>query len=153
MIEAPALAVTWSGATGLGATRNAEVCRVSTTEVLGDALCGTGFAYNRVSAVDDNIAEHKTLLAHTRGVRRCGAAALDLALVADGTYDVYWEQGLKPWDVAAGILLVREAGGTITDYAGGTRALLGGQLIAATPRLHGDPHALVLRARRESGVA
>jgi myo-inositol-1(or 4)-monophosphatase len=153
VIEAPALAVTWSGATGLGATRNAEVCRVSTTEVLGDALCGTGFAYNRVSAVDDNIAEHKTLLAHTRGVRRCGAAALDLALVADGTYDVYWEQGLKPWDVAAGILLVREAGGTITDYAGGTRALLGGQLIAATPRLHGDAHALVLRARRESGVA
>lgn len=152
VVHAPALGVTWSGARGLGATRNEEVCAVSTTSVLDDALCATGFAYNRVSATDDNIAEHKLLLKHTRGVRRCGAAALDLALVADGTYDVYWEQGLKPWDVAAGILLVKEAGGVVTDYGGGENDLLAGQLVAASPSLHDEARALVLRARAEAGV-
>lgn len=152
VIEAPALAVSWSGAKGLGAHRNEERCVVSTTEKLEDALCGTGFAYNRVSAVDDNISEHKTLLKHTRGVRRCGAAALDLALVADGTYDIYWEQGLKPWDVAAGILLVREAGGVITSYSGETTGLLKGQLLASTPGLHEEARGMIGEARRSAGV-
>lgn len=152
VIEAPALGVTWSGAKGMGAFRNLERCQVSTTSVLDDALCGTGFAYNRVSAVDDNIAEHRTLLKHTRGVRRCGAAALDLALVADGTYDIYWEQGLKPWDVAAGILLVREAGGIVTNYSGRAESLLAGQLIAASPSLHGEAQRMISETRRNAGV-
>jgi len=80
------------------------------------------------------------------GIRRYGSAALDLAYVAAGRYDGYWENGLFPWDVAAGIVLVREAGGFVSDLAGGRRMLAGGGILAANPVLHAPLAALLAQA-------
>ena len=76
------------------------------------------------------------MMAATSGVRRLGAASLDLAYVAAGRFDGFWERGLSPWDVAAGILLVREAGGLVSDLDGGNRALDAGHILAANETLH-----------------
>jgi myo-inositol-1(or 4)-monophosphatase len=116
---------------------------VADTNDLGDALVATGFAYDLARYANfDNFAR---VSAATRGVRRCGAAALDLAFVAAGRYDGFWELGLKAHDVAAGALLVREAGGTVGDFAGGDDWLHGGNIVASCPALF-DP----LRARLDS---
>ncbi|HJK94483.1 MAG TPA: inositol monophosphatase family protein, partial [Polyangiaceae bacterium LLY-WYZ-15_(1-7)] len=129
VVAAPALGVVWAAAEGLGATRNGALCRVSERATLEDALCATGFPYDRWTAEDDNLREHRAFLKRTRGIRRCGSAAIDLCLVADGTYDLYWEQRLSPWDMAAGACLVAEAGGTLTDYDGGPADPRTGRLV------------------------
>lgn len=118
VIFAPALGVCWTGSVGHGAWRNGEPCRVSSRAALGDALCATGFGYDVVGAREDNVDEFRAVQAQCRGVRRCGAASLDLALVADGTYDAYWEFMLQPWDMAAGAALVVAAGGQSSGFAG-----------------------------------
>jgi myo-inositol-1(or 4)-monophosphatase len=82
------------------------------------------------------------------GIRRFGSAALDLAWVAAGRFDGFWEEDLKPWDIAAGILLVREAGGFVTDFRGGERALELGQVLAANDQIHSRLHKLVGSALR-----
>jgi myo-inositol-1(or 4)-monophosphatase len=118
VVHAPALGVTWAARRGGGATRDGEPVRVSTTPTLGLALCASGFPYDRASAADNNVDEWGAMIRHTQGLRCCGSAAIDLALVADGTYDAYWEKRLKPWDVAAGALIVTEAGGRVTALDG-----------------------------------
>ena len=83
------------------------------------------------------------------GIRRLGSAALDLAWVAAGRFDGYWESDLKPWDVAAGVLLVKEAGGFVTDYRGGDQAMERNQFLAANDGLHSKLHKLVAKALRK----
>lgn len=92
--------------------------RVSKTATLQDALLATGFPYDKATDPDNNVREFAAFLVRTQGVRRAGAATVDMAWLADGRLDGYWEQKLQPWDWAAGSLLVQEAGGTVTDYKG-----------------------------------
>lgn len=153
VVVAPALDVTWSAHAGGGATRNGARCQVSETETLADALTATGFAYDRWNVHDDNLAEHDRFVKTTRGVRRCGAAALDLALTADGTYDVYWEQSLKAWDVATGFVLVTEAGGTLTDFLGAPTHPNAAQVVASNGRVHAEALASIRAARDGRGLA
>lgn len=136
VVAAPAIGVTWSARRGGGAFRNGEPCRVSRVAELRDALCATGFPYDRWTNPDDNVREAHAFLKSAQGLRRCGSASMDLALVADGTYDTYWEQRLKPWDVGAGALLVLEAGGRISDYHGGPADPRTGRLVASNGLVH-----------------
>lgn len=107
----------FSAEKGNGASLNGRKIRVSETERLSEALTVTGFPYN--FAQKKNFAEHLTkFLLTARGVRRDGSAAIDMAYVACGRFDGFWEEGLNPWDVAAGVLLIKEAGGQVTDYKG-----------------------------------
>lgn len=107
----------FSAERGSGANLNGRQIRVSETEKLSEALIVTGFPYN--FAQKENFAHHLTqFLLKSRGVRRDGSAAIDLAYVACGRFDGFWEEGLNPWDVAPGFLLIEEAGGKVTDYRG-----------------------------------
>jgi myo-inositol-1(or 4)-monophosphatase len=148
-VVAPALGTTWSAAEGQPALRNGEVCKVSDTAVLGDALCATGFPYDRWTNADNNEREFAVLLKKTRGIRRCGSAAIDLCLVADGTYDVYWEQSLKPWDMCGGALIVASAGGRLTDYDGSAADPREGRVVASCGGVHDAVLALLKEARAE----
>ncbi|HEY9298840.1 MAG TPA: inositol monophosphatase family protein, partial [Phormidium sp.] len=105
-------------AKGLGATRNRRPIKVSQTAELSKSLLVTGFAYDRRQTNDNNYAEFCHLTHLTQGVRRSGSASLDLAHVACGRLDGYWERGLSPWDITAGIVLLEEAGGKVTAYDG-----------------------------------
>jgi len=136
VVHAPALGVTWKAAKGSGAFRNEEPCRVSTRDQLEEAVCATGFPYDRWENPDNNRAELALFLQRARGIRRCGAASVDLCLVADGTYDVYWEQGLNAWDMCAGALIIEEAGGQLSTYEGEPADPRTGQLVASNGALH-----------------
>lgn len=151
VIHAPALGVVWTCAAGGGASRNAEPCRVSSTNAVSEALLATGFPYDRATSPDNNFSEFTTIKRVSRGVRRCGSAALDLAFVADGTYDGYWEQKLKAWDMAAGAALVLEAGGCLTNYAGEPGDPRNGQLVATNGLIHTELLQTIQAARNAVG--
>lgn len=123
-------------ATGLGATRNRQPIQVSPTQTLASSLLVTGFAYDRRETNDNNYAEFCHLTHLTQGVRRGGSASIDLAYVACGRLDGYWERGLSPWDIAAGIVLVQEAGGTVTAYDQSPQQLASGRLLATNGHIH-----------------
>ena len=120
---------------GRGAFLNDRRIRVSKRQHLRDCLVGTGFPFRDGSYLDTYMRMMKAMIEQTAGLRRPGAAALDLAYVAAGFYDGFWEVGLNAWDVAAGSLLIQEAGGLIGDLAGDGEFLHGGQVIAATPKI------------------
>ena len=120
---------------GTGAFLNDRRIRVSKTLYLKDALLGTGFPYKEFANFDRYIATFKELTQKCSGVRRPGAAALDLAYVAAGRFDGFWEMGLSPWDVAAGGLLVQEAGGLIADFNGEGDWLNTGTVVCGTPKV------------------
>jgi myo-inositol-1(or 4)-monophosphatase len=120
---------------GAGAFLNDRRIRVSKTDRLENALIGTGFPFRQVSSIDDYLAMLRNVMVTVSGVRRPGAAALDLAYVAAGRYDGFWELGLAPWDMAAGALLVREAGGLVGDLGGGEKYLESGRIVAANGKL------------------
>ena len=120
---------------GRGAFLNDRRIRVSRRAKLRECLIGTGFPFRDGSYLDTYLQMMKTMIESTAGLRRPGAAALDLAYVAAGFYDGFWEVGLNPWDVAAGSLLVQEAGGLIGDLSGEADFLHGGQVIAANPKV------------------
>ncbi len=120
---------------GAGALLDNRRIRVSKQTSLGGALLGTGFPYREQQHMDAYLAMFKALAADTAGIRRPGSAALDLAYVAAGRFDGFWEIGLKPWDMAAGVLLVREAGGLVGDFSGGHEFLATGNIVAAAPKL------------------
>ena len=147
VVHAPALGVTWKAAQGGGAFRNGQRCSVSTRGQLEEAVCATGFPYDRWDSDEDNVREHRAFLKRTRGIRRCGSAAIDLCLVAEGTYDLYWEQKLNPWDMCAGAVLVAEAGGKLSDYDGAPAEPREGRLIATNGPLHPSTLALLAEAR------
>lgn len=120
---------------GGGAFHNDRRMRVADRSNLDGALLTTGFPYREHRHLDPQIAMTRALLGECEDIRRSGSAALDLAYVAAGRYDGYWEIGLKPWDMAAGILLVREAGGRCVDFSGGSDFMQTGNIIAANLKL------------------
>jgi myo-inositol-1(or 4)-monophosphatase len=134
-LSVPALEQLYWAAPGLGAWANDNLIRVSDCSELSQSLLVTGFAYDRQTRLDNNYAEFAWFTHRTRGVRRAGAAAVDLAFVADGRLDGYWERGLSPWDLAAGVVLVEQAGGVVCSYDGTPADLCSGRLIACTPAL------------------
>ena len=120
---------------GAGAFLNERRIRVSRRTKLQDSLLGTGFPYRMFDHIDTYLAIFKELTRKTAGLRRPGAAALDLAYVACGRYDGFWEFGLSPWDIAAGALLISEAGGLVSDMRGEAGYLASGNIIAGTPKV------------------
>lgn len=121
---------------GHGAYLNSVRINVSNVTEVSKSLLATGFAYDRRLNPDNNLPEFCRLTLISQGVRRMGSAALDLAYVAAGRLDGYWEQGLKPWDIAAGALLVEEAGGLVSDHDCSSLKLYSGRILAANKRLN-----------------
>jgi myo-inositol-1(or 4)-monophosphatase len=142
-VVAPALGLSWLGYEGGTALRSGEVCHVSETSELEQALVATGFPPDRQTAPANNLDTFVRVKKVVRGVRRCGSAALDLCLVADGTYDAYWERRLNTWDVAGGAAVLRAAAGTLTALDGGPVDLSIGHLIASNGRVHGALQRLI----------
>jgi myo-inositol-1(or 4)-monophosphatase len=135
---------------GEGATVNGAPMRVTSTARLADAFLATGFPYNRRVAAENNVQMLDNFLRRSQGVRRVGSAALDLAYVAWGRFDGFWEPRLSPWDLAAGSLLVEEAGGRMSDFEGDTRRLFSGEEVVAS---NGLIHKEMLRVLREGPAA
>ena len=126
----------FAAARGEGATRNGEPIQVSACARLEDALLVTGFPYDVREHPDRHVPLFQAFLVRAQGIRRDGSAALNLAYVAMGRFDGMWEGNLAPWDVAAGSLLVEEAGGRMSVYDGGPFRVDGRQVCGANPRLH-----------------
>lgn len=135
VVYAPRLDEMFCALRGGGATLNGEPIHVSSTAVLADAVLATGFPYRRESLEHSNLENFCAFFHDVRDLRRMGSAALDLAYTAAGRLDGFWELHLSPHDVAAGGLLVREAGGIVRDADGGEDWLRGGSLVAAGPAL------------------
>jgi len=115
---------------------NGQVIQVSSRPMLSDSLLATGFPYNDFSLLEPYMGSLRELMASTHGIRRLGSAAMDLAYVACGRYDGFWEYHLKPWDVAAGTLIIRQAGGQVTDFFGGNNFLYGETFLASNKLIH-----------------
>lgn len=136
VVHDPSRGETFSAVRGRGAWLNGRPLRVTTRDQLGESLLVTGFPYDIRTSPRTNLAAFNALSIKSRAVRRVGAAALDLAYVAAGRFDGYWEEKLAPWDIAAGLLLVEEAGGRLTDYGGGRVVLRAGRVVATNGRIH-----------------
>jgi len=121
---------------GGGAQLNDRRIRVSRTSDFESSLLATGFPFRSHEHLETWLNTLRDLLRQASDVRRAGSASLDLAYVACGRLDAFWEFGLKPWDMAAGALLVQEAGGLVSDFEGGQAFLEGGHILAGNPRLH-----------------
>ncbi len=121
---------------GAGARLGERRIRVSRRPGLEGALIGTGFPFRDHSRLDAYLATLRAVIADTAGVRRAGAAALDLAYVAAGRLDGFWEFGLSPWDIAAGVLLIQEAGGMVSEPDGAGNPFDHGDILAGAPRVH-----------------
>jgi len=138
VVDAPRLGCVWTAARGRGAFRDDRPIHVSTTDRLDQALLATGFPYDRKTSPDNNLAEFSALQMRAQAVRRCGAAVLDLAWLAEGSFDGYWEAKLNPWDWATGMLLVAEAGGRLTDRSGQAASPHGRSLVATNGLIHDE---------------
>lgn len=134
-----------------GAYVNRQRIRVSARAKLNEAVLATGIPFAGRGGKAEFLAAMEPIMERTAGVRRFGSAALDLAYVAAGRFDAFWELGLSPWDVAAGIVIVREAGGFVTDLADGGDMLNGGSILAANDRLHGPVGKLLREAHAAAG--
>ena len=144
VVHAPALGDTYTAILGQGAWRNEQRLSVTGTSDLRDALVATGLSYQRNEpGFEDNTARFGRIVPLCRDLRRLGSAQLDLCLTASGTYDGYWEMYLQPYDVAAGGLIVREAGGKVTDLSGGDDWVDQGQVLATNGALHDAMMAVV----------
>lgn len=126
----------FSAVAGFGTFLNGRRLQVSSTDTINDALLATGFPYDRWTNPDNNSHRLTHMLRRSQGIRRAGAAALDLAYTAAGWLDGYWEDRLNAWDVAAGIILVQEAGGKLTDFSGKPIGPDSPSFVVANPRLH-----------------
>ena len=133
---------TYWAVAGIGAWSTSGELRVADAP-LAESLIGTGFPYDRRSHADEYLMALKAVLETSRDVRRMGSAALDLAAVAAGRLGGFWEYGLGPWDVAAGILLVQEAGGVVTDHNGNTARPGDSTIVAASPAVHPELLGLI----------
>ncbi|HVY15725.1 MAG TPA: inositol monophosphatase family protein [Rhodopila sp.] len=144
LIYAPAADEMFWAEKGAGAFMNERRLRVSARREMSDAVFATGIPFAAVSTARRNAFSRTlaTLMPQVAGVRRFGAAALDLAWVAHGRFDGYWELGIKPWDIAAGLLIVREAGGYVTDVGDGN-PLETGNIVAGNPHLHAKLRPIV----------
>jgi myo-inositol-1(or 4)-monophosphatase len=133
VVNAPYLKEIYSAAKGMGAFLNGKPIKVSSTGDLETSLLATGFTYRNRGL---NLPNFEYFLYNSQGLRRCGAATLDLCHVAAGRLDGYWEMGLRPWDIAAGSLIVHEAGGRVTGLDGSPLKLDGISMLAANPKVH-----------------
>jgi myo-inositol-1(or 4)-monophosphatase len=138
VVHDPTRGETFSARRGDGARLNDRPLGVSRRGPLGEALLATGFPYDIRTSPRNNLRAFGAMARRARGVRRAGSAALDLAYVAAGRLDGYWEEKISPWDVAAGVLLVLEAGGTVTDYAGRPADIRSRQILASNGRIHAE---------------
>ncbi len=143
----------YSAEKGLGAYVNDRRLRVSARRRLAEAVIGTGMPLGVRGDRATYLATLTAVMGATGGVRRVGAAALDLAYVAAGRFEGFWEFGLAPWDVAAGLLLVREAGGYVSDLSGGQTMMTSGDVLAANDHLHLPLAALIREALRTARAA
>jgi myo-inositol-1(or 4)-monophosphatase len=126
----------FTASNGSGAHLNDRRMRVSRVLHLQDALIGTGFPFKAISRLDDWISMFRAVLLRSSGIRRAGSAALDLAYLACGRFDGFWELGLSPWDMAAGCLLIQESGGLVSDPLGQQDHLSSGDVVAGNPQIH-----------------
>jgi myo-inositol-1(or 4)-monophosphatase len=138
VVVAPALGLAWSGGPGLGAFRNESRCSVSTVDDLARSLLATGFPPNRDVSPDNNFDTFTRVKQRVQGVRRCGSAAIDCCLVADGTYDGYWERSLHVWDLAAGCAIALGAGAKLTSLVGGVADLTVGNIVLSNGLIHDE---------------
>jgi myo-inositol-1(or 4)-monophosphatase len=140
VVVSPPLSLEWTGFIAEGGTcsamRGDEPCHVTSVASLEDSLLATGFPYDLRTSDENNFDVFVALQRRSQTVRRCGSAALDLCLVADGTYEGYWEQKVKPWDIAGGAAIVRASGGRVTDYDGGPTSLTSGKIVATNGAIH-----------------
>lgn len=128
---------------GGAAFMNGNKIQVSDRHKLGESLLATGFPYNDFSRQEEYLATLGYLMQHCRGIRRFGSAAIDLAWVACGRFDGFWEYNLKPWDVAAGSFILQQAGGTCSDYKGGCDFIYGREIVCGNPEIHSELLKLV----------
>ncbi len=133
---------------GAGAYLNRRRIRVSSRGQIGDAVLATGIPFGERPGKEEFVSIIQPVMELAAGVRRFGSAALDLAYVAAGRYEGFWEFGLAPWDVAAGIIIVREAGGMVSEIGGGADMLRGGSIIAANDLLHAPMQKLIRDSTR-----
>lgn len=136
VVANPANGQIFTGISGKGAFLNGKPIRVSEQDRLIDCLVVTGFPYDSRKNSKKIFSKLEKFLALTRGIRRFGAAALDLCYVAAGCYQGYWERGLKPWDTAAGILILQEAGGMVSTYEGNPYAIFEDTILASNGKIH-----------------
>lgn len=136
VVYAPLLREMFTAITGQGAFLNDRPIRVSQTKKMADCFLSTGFPHGAKNYLDTYLKTFRELFLQVSAVRRAGSAALDLAYTACGRFDGFWEFKLNPWDIGAGVLLIREAGGVITDPLGGNDFFDSGNLIAGNPLVH-----------------
>lgn len=139
----------YTASRGRGAYMDDRRLRVSRRAGLRDSLIGTGFPFRQLDHLDEYVRMFKSIVEATAGIRRPGAAALDLAYVAAGRLDGFWEFGLSPWDIAAGSLLIQEAGGMISDFNGGPDFLGTGNVVCGSPKVFEQLSALVQQIHRQ----
>jgi len=116
---------------GSKAYLNGEEIKVSTAATTSDALIATGFPYSAFEKLENYVESMRYFMVHSHGLRRLGSAATDLCYVAAGRFEAFYEHGLKPWDVAAGTIILRQAGGKVADFNGGDKFLFNGEMVAA----------------------
>lgn len=134
----------FSAASRHGATLNGQPLHVTKTATLERAVLSTGFPYQRHILAENNLPQFEAMMLRARDVRRLGSAALDLAFTAAGRLDGFWEKYIHPWDVIAGLCLIQEAGGTMTDYSGGTEHLYSGaEIVVSNGLLHSELLAIL----------
>ena len=137
---------------GAGAFRNGTRMHVSTHGALDGSFLATGFPFRAQEYVEFYVAIFSDIIRVSKGVRRAGSAALDLAYTAAGVFDGFFEMHLSPWDIAAGSLLVREAGGVVTDFSGGQRWFDRGNIVGASPRVHAELLSIISRHVSEDAL-
>lgn len=144
VVYAPYTQELFTAVRGNGAQLDGRRIRVSNTSKLSESLIGTGFPYRQDQDIDSYLPMLKSVMQNTAGVRRPGAAALDLAYIAAGRLDGFWEQGLQPWDIAAGALLIKEAGGKITElYDPQADVVDNGNVLAGNQKIHAELEQLL----------
>ncbi len=138
IVYIPAFGECFHAVQGKGAFLNGQAIRVSATPDLPHSLLATGFPYTDFQGTQAYLEVLRSFMQQTRGLRRMGSAAIDLAYTACGRFEGFFEYGLPPWDVAAGALLVQEAGGRVSDFDNGSHYLFGKTIIAAAPAIHSE---------------
>jgi myo-inositol-1(or 4)-monophosphatase len=152
LIYEPLRDLFFTGERGAGAFRNGERMRVSNHETVEGSFLATGFPFRAQEYVQTYVSIFTDVIRVSKGVRRAGSAALDLAYTAAGVFDGFFEMHLAAWDVAAGALLVTEAGGVVTDFSGGQRWLERGNILGATPRVHEELLRVIGRHTSEDAL-
>jgi len=140
----------FSAARGQGAFLNGDPIAVSRTDVLIRSLLATGFPYDRSASKENNLNYFNALIMASQEIRRSGSASLDLCALAAGRLDGYWELKLQPWDVAAGSLIVQEAGGVLTDFSGKRSSIRDNEILASNGRIHGQILEIIDRVKQHT---